>query len=100
MDAQRLGSSRHGRRAEEEQMELTIRIEDLLRGHGAEASRDARPRAEARPRPRPLEAVYAGILDAALTRDFAALRAYGARMAEETTEAPLDASLFASSAFE
>jgi hypothetical protein len=81
-------------------MELTIRIEGFLRGHRAEAPAAARPRAEARPSPRPLEALYAGILDAALTRDLGALRAYGARMAEETTQPTLDASLFASSAFE
>jgi hypothetical protein len=81
-------------------MELTIRIEDLLRGHGTAASDAARPSGGTRPGPRPVEALYAGILDAALTRNLAALRAYGARMAEETVEPTLDPSRFASSAFE
>ena len=81
-------------------MELTIRIEDLLRGHGAAAPDQARPRGEARPEPRTPEALYAGILDAALSRNLAALRAYGARVGEEAGERPLDVSAFASSAFE
>ena len=81
-------------------MELTIRIEDLLRGHDTATADAARPSGGKRPGPRPLEALYAGILDAALTRNLAALRAYGARVGEETGERPLDVSMFASSAFE
>lgn len=66
-------------------MELTIRIGDLLRSHGVAAPKQARGRGEARPAQRRLDALYAGILDAAVRRDFAALRAYGKLVAAEGT---------------